>query len=165
MAGDDDFVGNPKLLAVLDQAGPTTCRSAAMFMSTLNWTSAGSVFAVTAHAIARRSCVTRQPATCCLCGNRIPTRESSTMATTDTSNAFTTPMANAHENPLDTALRLAANEPAQRADFYQTSLNSLTRSRATARSFYGLIAYFVRDVKPFYERRWGSKLRSLPGIQ
>jgi hypothetical protein len=28
----------------------------------------------------------------------------------------------------------------------------------------GLSEYFVRDVKPFYERRWGSKLKSFLGI-
>jgi len=32
------------------------------------------------------------------------------------------------------------------------------------RGDHGLSEYFVRDVKPFYERRWGSKLKSFLGI-
>jgi hypothetical protein len=32
------------------------------------------------------------------------------------------------------------------------------------RGGHGLSEYFVHDVKPFYERRWGSKLKSFLGI-
>ena len=65
-------------------------------------------------------------------------------------------------NLLEQALRLAAEEPAHRPRFIELLLDAevVDFCAVEADDNSNLSQYFINQTTPFYQRRWGSKLKS-----